>query len=91
MSPREQWMQDILARRREEGTYRNLRTPEQDRCFVDFTSNNYLGLGRLTDLGQQTDLEVARVYKVRFKRRKDDVHAFMVTLLCLSLRGPSYL
>lgn len=60
----EQWMRNILARRREEGTLRELRTPEQDRCFVDFTSNDYLGLGRAADLRHATELEAARARKV---------------------------
>lgn len=55
------WMRDILARRREEGTFRELRTPEQDRCFVDFTSNDFLGLGRAADLRHAIELEAARV------------------------------
>lgn len=58
---RDGWMRDILARRREEGTFRELRTPEQDRCFVDFTSNDFLGLGRAADLRHAIELEAARV------------------------------
>lgn len=54
-------MRDILARRREEGTFRELRTPEQDRCFVDFTSNDFLGLGRAADLRHAIEREAARV------------------------------
>lgn len=54
-------MRDILARRREEGTLRELRTPEQDHCFVDFTSNDFLGLGRAADLRHAIELEAARV------------------------------
>lgn len=60
----EQWMQEILARRREEGTFRELRTPEQDQCFVDFTSNDYLGLGRAAGLRQATEVEASRARKV---------------------------
>lgn len=57
-------MQRILARRREEGTLRELRTPEQDKCFVDFTSNDYLGLGRAADLREAIELEETRARKV---------------------------
>ena len=60
----EQWMREILARRREEGTFRELRTPEQDQCFVDFTSNDYLGLGRAADLRQASELEAGRARQV---------------------------
>lgn len=61
---RDQWMRDILGRRREEGTLRELRTPEKDQCFVDFTSNDYLGLGRAGDLREASELEAARARKV---------------------------
>lgn len=64
MDDPEGWMRQILARRREEGTFRELRTPEQDRCFVDFTSNDYLGLGRAADLRQAAELEAERARKV---------------------------
>lgn len=60
----EQWMREILTRRRHEGTFRELRTPEQDQCFVDFTSNDYLGLGRAADLRQASELEATRARKV---------------------------
>lgn len=60
----EQWMREILARRRKEGTLRELRTPEQDHCFVDFTSNDYLGLGRAADLRQATEVEARRARQV---------------------------
>lgn len=63
-------MRAILERRREEGTLRELRTPEQDQCFVDFTSNDYLGLGRSTDLRRATELEEARARKVCILSRK---------------------
>ena len=53
-----------MARRREEGTLRELRTPEQDQCFVDFTSNDYLGLGRADDLRQASELEARRAREV---------------------------
>eukprot|EP00752_Nemacystus_decipiens_P004178 g3820.t1 len=66
----EQWMEDILARRREEGTLRELRTPEQDQCFVDFTSNDYLGLGREADLRQASEVEAARARKETAGRRR---------------------
>lgn len=58
---RDGWMRDILARRREEGTFRELRTPEQDRCFVDFTSNDFLGLGRAAGLRHAIERETTRV------------------------------
>lgn len=60
----ERWMKEVLARRREEGTFRELRTPEQDQCFVDFTSNDYLGLGRSADLRQASEMEARRARKV---------------------------
>eukprot|EP00903_Cladosiphon_okamuranus_P018044 g16605.t1 len=66
----EQWMREILARRREEGTFRELRTPEQDQCFVDFTSNDYLGLGRAADLRQATEVEATRARKETAERRR---------------------
>lgn len=68
----EGWMRRILARRREEGTFRELRTPEQDRCFVDFTSNDYLGLGRAADLRQAAELEAERARKVCLWATIDD-------------------
>lgn len=58
---RDVWMRDILARRREEGTFRELQTPEQDRCFVDFTSNDFLGLGRTAGLRHAIERETRRV------------------------------
>ncbi|CAN0246816.1 unnamed protein product, partial [Laminaria digitata] len=66
---RDGWMRDILARRREEGTFRELRTPEQDRCFVDFTSNDFLGLGRAADLRHAIEREAARVRQETAERR----------------------
>ncbi|CAN0418433.1 unnamed protein product [Ectocarpus sp. 12 AP-2014] len=66
----EGWMRQILARRREEGTLRELRTPEEDQCFVDFTSNDYLGLGRAADLRQAAELEAERARKETAERRR---------------------
>lgn len=57
-------MQEILARRHRAGTLREMRISEQDRCFVDFTSNDYLGLGRAADLLQSIRTEEKRVLKV---------------------------
>lgn len=62
----EQWMHDILMRRRAEGTFRELRTPEKDVCFVDFTSNDYLGLGRAADLRQAAEAEARRAREVGY-------------------------
>ena len=62
---RERWMQAILSRRRQEGTLREMRTVERDRCFIDFTSNDYLGLGRSTELLRSIEKEEARVLKVK--------------------------
>lgn len=61
----ERWMLNILKRRREEGTLRELRTPEKDLCFVDFTSNDYLGLGRAAGLRQAAEAEARRAREVR--------------------------
>lgn len=60
----EQWMRDILTRRKQEGTFRELRTPEGDACFVDFTSNDYLGLGRAAELRRAAEQEATRARKV---------------------------
>lgn len=62
---REQWMADSLTKRKDEGTLRELRTAEVDKCFVDFTSNDYLGLGRSEELGQSVKHEEARILQVR--------------------------
>lgn len=64
MSGREEWMRSILTRREKEGTLRELQIPEQDGCFVDFTSNDYLGLGRATDLRQAVEREERRALQV---------------------------
>lgn len=74
-------MRKILERRREEGTLRELRTPEQDQCFVDFTSNDYLGLGRSAQLGRATELEEARAHKVCIYSRNQLSYAVLV--LCV--------
>ncbi|CAM9924785.1 unnamed protein product, partial [Hapterophycus canaliculatus] len=66
----ERWMRDILTRRREEGTFRELRTPEEDLCFVDFTSNDYLGLGRAADLRQAAEAESRRAREETADRRR---------------------
>lgn len=63
--PLEQWMRNSLARRSEEGTLRELRTPEHDGCLIDFTSNDYLGLGRFEELRQSINREEAMVLEVR--------------------------
>lgn len=60
----EQWMRVILTRRRQEGTFRELRLPERDECFVDFTSNDYLGLGRAADLRRAAEQEARRARQV---------------------------
>lgn len=57
-------MRDTLRRRRAQGTLREMRTPEQDQCFVDFTSNDYLGMGRDAHLLGSIEREEARVQKV---------------------------
>lgn len=57
-------MFDTLARRRAEGTLRELRTPEEDYCFADFTSNDYLGLGRSMALREAIGREEARATEV---------------------------
>lgn len=83
---RDGWMREILARRREEGTFRELRTPEQDRCFVDFTSNDFLGLGRAADLRHAIELEAARVRQacctLRGPIRYRDTNAKMFSCAC---------
>lgn len=66
MHVQEKWMRDALQRRKEKGTLRELRTAEGDRCFVDFTSNDYLGLGRSNDLWLAVEIEEAKAREVRF-------------------------
>lgn len=67
---REQWMAESLAKRKDEGTLRELRTAEADGCFIDFTSNDYLGLGRSEELGQFVKHEEARILQVRNSRER---------------------
>lgn len=78
---REQWMDESLAKRKDEGTLRELRTAEADKCFMDFTSNDYLGLGRSEELGQLVKHEEARILQVRNSRER----------LTLPLRKTRYL
>lgn len=61
---RERWMKEILARRHQAGTFREMRISEKDRCFIDFSSNDYLGLGRAAELLQSIRIEEKRVLKV---------------------------
>ncbi|CAM9263914.1 unnamed protein product [Choristocarpus tenellus] len=68
----EQWMREVLQRRRDAGTLRELRTPENDGFLVDFTSNDYLGLGRSERLHQAVlrEEEYARQEASRSIRQK---------------------
>lgn len=58
-------MLDALVRRQDEGTLRTLCTPGDDGCLIDFTSNDYLGLGRSAELRESILREEARVMAVR--------------------------
>ncbi|CAM9714332.1 unnamed protein product [Discosporangium mesarthrocarpum] len=68
----EEWMRDTLQRRRTAGMLRELRTSEADGCFVDFTSNDYLGLGRSEELLRaiQREDEDARKEAAQRQRRR---------------------
>lgn len=65
--PQERWMREALARRKEEGTLRELRTVDDDQCFVDFTSNDYLGLGRSNELQSAVKQEESRALLVNLQ------------------------
>jgi 8-amino-7-oxononanoate synthase len=61
----------VLDRRAVEGTLRELRTAEADGCYVDFGSNDYLGLARSASLAAATDAEVQRVRAVDAAARRN--------------------
>lgn len=76
----ERWMRDALERRRDEGTLRELRTAEGDYCFVDFTSNDYLGLGRSNELRLEIEREEVRARKVNKRMFKSTLCIALISL-----------
>jgi 8-amino-7-oxononanoate synthase len=61
----------VLDRRAVEGTLRELRTAQADECYVDFGSNDYLGLARSASLAAATDAEVHRVRAIDAAARQN--------------------
>lgn len=84
---KEKWMRDALERRRDEGTLRELRTAEGDHCFIDFTSNDYLGLGRSKELRMEIEKEEVKAWEV-------SICLYSVALkcaLCITVIRPHFL